>query len=818
MRIPKTVTLVFVMAIILVSFVSGGLFASGPSDSADSVALQRPVRPEGQAGAPATVEGAATDRSGGPRPVQRNIDLNQILLSAGVIDVRTVGENLLEAQSLPQEGGYYLVHFRERPDKKTADRFVAAVSSEDTVGYVPPSTYICRLDSSRVASVDAIEGVDWIGLWKPEYKISPDIETGTTATLEPEDAESDYLAQPDDEFIVIFFRGEDPAAYRTQIEALGGSVRSYGGERMSIAIAASRLPAVADIRGVYWIEKEPRIVPHNDNDTWIVQSYQPGVRTVFANGYTGAGQIVAVADTGIDMDHLMFWDSSDGLPDHTFDATRRKVLAYYNWQQTGTLEGGEYIPGEGYFDPTNDVYDWDLNRGHGSHVAGTVAGEWPTGVTLPTWGVVGTAGYDYYEGNAYGAKLVFQDLSRPDSEYVYPPPDLDDTNPAGGSYPGSVGLFPQAMQDGAYIHTNSWGGGAFGAYDAYSRDVDEMMWENPDFLVVFSNGNEGEDDQPRTITPPATAKNCLSVGASETSGDGYSHDSEDVAYFSSWGPAGIEGRVKPDVCAPGYWTFSAGNDNTTDGSAPNDGLAGYGGTSQAAPTVAGASALVREYFMTGGYHPLAATGGFMPAGAFTPSAALMKAMIINSAEPMSGDDTGGTIPGYGQGWGRMLLDNALYFPGDTRSLLVDDNRVGLDSDGLDSKEYTVRVAAGEPLDVVVVYTDPPAEPGSILQMINWLYVEVVHPNGSDYWLSGHGNFANGESVLNPDTVYGDVVQKVRINDPDPGVYTIRVIAYDTEQVISGWNVQPYALAISGILQPMDLDERIYLPLVMRNSE
>jgi hypothetical protein len=53
MRIPKTVTLVFVMAIILVSFVSGGLFASGPSDSADSVALQRPARSEGQAGAPA---------------------------------------------------------------------------------------------------------------------------------------------------------------------------------------------------------------------------------------------------------------------------------------------------------------------------------------------------------------------------------------------------------------------------------------------------------------------------------------------------------------------------------------------------------------------------------------------------------------------------------------------------------------------------------------------------------------------------------------------------------------------------------------------
>jgi hypothetical protein len=53
MRIPKTLTLVFVMTIILISSVSGGLFASGPSDSADPVTLPRPVGSEGQAGAPA---------------------------------------------------------------------------------------------------------------------------------------------------------------------------------------------------------------------------------------------------------------------------------------------------------------------------------------------------------------------------------------------------------------------------------------------------------------------------------------------------------------------------------------------------------------------------------------------------------------------------------------------------------------------------------------------------------------------------------------------------------------------------------------------
>jgi hypothetical protein len=502
-------------------------------------------------------------KASGPRDVQLNVDIDKIMLRSATVDVRFADN--LKGKQLPVDGGYYLVHFEDRPDKDTASKLILAVSQGNVIHYISYSTYLCRLESSHMGSLNSIKEIDWIGPWKPEYKISPAVyETAGTVTTSDGvsfDGDAaprfDQLPQPENEFIVTLFTGEDATYHKEQIEALGGIVRNRTFDRMFISIDTADLPQVAALDGVYFIEKRYLMAPVNDNDTWIVQTNQLGNRKVFTNGYSGAGQVVAVSDTGVDADHLMFWDSVNGLPSNTYNAAQRKILTYYNWTQTGNLvtppppASPYYNPGDGYFNALSTVYDWDYMQGHGSHVSGTVLGEWELGTPLPTWGgfgIVPTAGYDFYEGNAYGAKLVFQDLSRTDSPYIYPPPDLNDFNPATGGtppYPGSVALFPQAMGDGAYIHSNSWGGGTYGDYSSYSQDIDEMMWANKDFLVIFSNGNDGPVTT--TITPPATAKDCLSIGAAETSNDGYGHDSNNVAIFSSWGPTGGWGRVKPCV-------------------------------------------------------------------------------------------------------------------------------------------------------------------------------------------------------------------------------------------------------------------------------
>lgn len=735
-------------------------------------------------------EVALAARAKQPRPVQLDPVLMEKASGPRAIATDASEKKLVAERSrIPVEKGYYLVHFKDRPGMDNVSRFINAVSRENILHYIQHGTYLCRLNPSSIKSLQAMEAIDWLKAWEPAYKIGPSAGE-VSKTYEA-------TAGVTDDFIITIMKGEDPLSCVEQIEALGGKVSYQGNDRVRIKIHRAQISMIAGLNCIYHIEKYYPMKPANDNSTWIVQTYDTGNRKVFANGVTGAGQVIAIADTGVDADHYLFWDGGQGLPDHTYDAAQRKILTYYNWFQDGS-DG--YFPTSG--DPMYDIYDWDRNGlNHGTHVAGTAAGEWPTSTALPTQGFTATAGYDQDEGTAYGAKLVFQDLARQASNQLYPPPDLNDPNPAADTYPGSVGLFPQAMADGAYIHLNPWtSAGDAGAYTAYCQDIDEMMWANRDFLVIYPIGDQGPGTT--TITPPGTAKNCLTIGAAETSNNGFGHNSKNVAGFSGWGPVGGWGRIKPDVCAPGYTTYSALNNDITDGTLPNDGLMGMQGTSMAAGVAAGCCALVREYFIGGFYSPVGASTGFMGAGAFTPSAAMMKATVIQSAQPMWGANTGGSIPGDGQGWGRVLLDNALYFSGDTRSLLVDDNTTGLDGAAIVQpffKTYTVSVGPGEPLDVTVAYTDPPATPGSALQMVNYLYVEVDHPNGIDYYLSGAGNFSNGQSVKNPGFIYPDTVQKVRINDPDPGVYTVFVVAFQTDQVTPGWNVQPYALTVCGNL-------------------
>lgn len=93
-------------------------------------------------------------------------------------------------------------------------------------------------------------------------------------------------------------------------------------------------------------------------------------------------------------------------------------------------------------------------------------------------------------------------------------------------------------------------------------------------LVVFAAGNCGDDsvsgdlsdkcdgisDDGGSVLSPAQAKNVLAVGSSESGGDA-DRDIDTVSFFSSKGPT-IDGRIKPDVVAPGDPTYSAAADPT----------------------------------------------------------------------------------------------------------------------------------------------------------------------------------------------------------------------------------------------------------------
>ena len=240
-------------------------------------------------------------------------------------------------------------------------------------------------------------------------------------------------------------------------------------------------------------------------------------------------------------------------------------------------------------------------NGHGTHVAGSVLGD---GNSTVLGHVV--------RGTAPAARLVLQSV-------------LDSAGGLGGLPDDLHDLFqPPYDNDSARVHTNSWGSTVGdGRYNANSFEVDEFVWEHRDCVICFAAGNEGVDlntngvIDPKSITPPGTAKNCLTIGATENNrptfsvtyqqGFGYTADPiasdrmadnpEGMVAFSSRGPT-ADGRIKPDVVAPGSYILSTRSRDTSSlGWAPSADPLYYfnGGTSMATPLVAGCTALVREY-------------------------------------------------------------------------------------------------------------------------------------------------------------------------------------------------------------------------------
>ena len=97
-------------------------------------------------------------------------------------------------------------------------------------------------------------------------------------------------------------------------------------------------------------------------------------------------------------------------------------------------------------------------------------------------------------------------------------------------------------------------------YGSNSYTVDDFLNKNDEVNFVVASGNDGASTYNGTVSDPGTAKNVITVGASHSSVGGYKvasislnftlYNMEQLAYFSSRGNT-IDGRVKPDVVAPG---------------------------------------------------------------------------------------------------------------------------------------------------------------------------------------------------------------------------------------------------------------------------
>ncbi len=427
---------------------------------------------------------------------------------------------------------------------------------------------------------------------------------------------------------------------------------------------------------------------------------------------------------------------------------------------------------------------------HGTAVASIVAGNYPPAAT-----------YDFEDGHAPAASLINENLGLAAGCI---PPDLYNS-----IYLPSWSLL-------AKIHANGFGTQKIGCsptgpepYCAGAEQTDRFVWDHKDFLITIGAGNEGAQEQLGNIRCQAQAKNLISVGASWNG-----MDANKMANYSSRGPA-CDGRLKPTLVAPGGGSNTVSPLCVARSSCTNPLLCPLGcdgdeynryvfwsGTSFAHPAVAGSAALVRQYF-TEGWYP---TGTKVAGNALSPSAALIKAVVINGAVEMTdasayeecipcqecpppGCQPVRKYPNKVQGWGRVLLDNSLFFAGDSRKLTIFDESIGFGAAG-EEKEYRIQVTdSALPLEATLVWSDYPGAVGASPSLVNNLNLVVRDPSCSVF---NGNNFWEGQSITGGSSDTLNVEEAVWRTSPALGVWSVSIRAANIVNA-----TQPFALAVTG---------------------
>ena len=169
---------------------------------------------------------------------------------------------------------------------------------------------------------------------------------------------------------------------------------------------------------------------------------------------------------------------------------------------------------------------------------------------------------------------------------------------------------------------------------------------------------------------------------------------------------------------------------------------------------------------------------FLPSKqANSPSAGLVKAMLLNGAEPMHGQYAPpevGSPPDNSQGYGRVDLAATIgpYAPG-TTVVFKDEGRSLDTGDGDDTQRD---VAAGQTLKATLVWTDPPGE-----SLQNDLDLIVKTPDGQEF----HGNVAPGSPAFDRSNNVEQVI--VSVTAAETATITVRGFRYVSPQ--------PYALVV-----------------------
>jgi hypothetical protein len=514
-----------------------------------------------------------------------------------------------------------------------------------------------------------------------------------------------------------------------QLETDGSAVMArYGTVRDSVSLVHAlvvELPlasvvSLASEDAVQWIEPPlPRMGPWNDSNRARI-----GANVVQAAPYNLDGSGVSV----------LVYDVGTGRPTHQDF-------------------GGRLIPRDG-----SGMDD------HSTHVAGTIGGSGAAsnglrkgmapGVTLESFG---------YEHDTSGIIL-----------YTNPGDIQADYNQA----INTLGVDIANNSIGSNVEPNGFACSIQGDYGVTDQLIDSIVRGSlgAPFRVIWADGNERQGSRCDvegfgdffSTAPPATAKNHITVGAVNSNDD-------TMTFFSSWGPTD-DGRMKPDVC-------SAGDQTTDDFGVTSCSSAGdtlYStkqGTSMAAPTVCGASALLLQQYRRD-----------FPGS--DPRNSTLKTLLAHTAV-----DLGNPGPDYTFGYGSVRITPAIDFM-----------RLGSFHEGTVSQggtvTYTVNVPAGTTLlKVTLAWDDFPGTPNVVPSKVNDLDVKVFSPTNVQSFPWTLNPSAPSASAVRTTRNSRDNLEQVLVDNPAAGLWRVEVFGFSVPQ-----GPQVYSVCTSP-----NLDRALHVP-------
>jgi hypothetical protein len=673
---------------------------------------------------PAIIFAQGTD-SGAPRLFLNGRSFDPLDGNSGSIFLKGPANETTKSVSKKlksSDNKYYIVQFTGpiQPDWKQAVTGTGAVFYD----YIPQYAFIVSADESAKGEIKTLDFVRWVGSYEPEFNLA-----STPYDITPEELQkqNNYA-----KIRIIAFPDVDRYSLIDRIIAQGAIIDSDSSSELSVVIdiriSMKNIEGLKEINGIKSIEKKPSPHINNNISTGIIRlrSAQDKEWTGPGDNLYGEGQILAICDTGLDTGNTanMHRDFGDGI-------------------------GGSRVVG---YDIRSGASSIDY-AGHGTHVAGIAVGNGRCSGSDPHYGYFPDS---CFAGAAPKASLYFTAIANENGDIIAVPAIFAD-------------LFQPSYDAGARVCSNSWGSSGMGGYNSECRDSDLFMWNHKDYLLLFAAGNAGRDNDmngivdPYSIDSPATSKNCLSVGASESyrmgESEGYATDNwgifrsygepvksdllsdkpYGIAGFSSRGPT-IDGRFKPDVVAPGINILSTMSSRTNGKGwgLYNEYYQWMGGTSMSTPLVAGTAVIMREYLMK--------------EERFTnPSAALIKAALLNGADSLvpgqygeSNEQEVLSMPDNSQGHGRIDFESSVNIDSNFKISYYD---IDTDAPADTSYSKTFQFVVGSnqrPFKATLDWSDYPGSEVASGSLVNDLDLRIKKPDNT--WAYPNNARALGQIV------------------------------------------------------------------------